>query len=186
MGLLRCGGHSDKRTTMIFLIILLLLAALLRFYALDAKSLWYDEIATWVHATAGDVGDVLSNVLNKELPAPPLHFLLFLGDTDFLLRFPSVGFGVPTVAAVYLLGSRVFERETGLLSAFLLAVSPFHIRYSQEARCYTLLALLSMLSLYCLWRAIFGGEVRSWLGFVAFTTLNLYTHLFALLVFLPR
>lgn len=191
MGLLRFAGLSDKRATMIFLIVLLLLATLLRLHALDVKNLWNDEIATLAHATAGDVGDVLSSVLDKELPAPPLHFLLIhffilVSDSDFFLRFLSVAFGILAIAAAYGLGTRLFGRETGFLSALLLAISPFHIRYSQEARCYTLLALLSMLSLYCLWRAIFGGEPRCWPGFVAFTTLNVYTHLFALLVLLAE
>ncbi len=191
MRLLHCAGLSDKRTTMIFFIVLLLLATLLRLHALDAKNLWNDEIATLAHAIVGDVGDVLSSVLDKQLPAPPLHFLLIhyfilVSDSDFFLRFLSVAFGIVAIAAAYSLGTRLFGRQTGFLSALLLAISPFHIRYSQEARCYTLLALLSMLSLYCLWRAVLGGELRSWPGFVAFTTLNLYTHLFALLVVLAE
>lgn len=54
MGLLHCEGLSEKRTTIIFLILLLLLATLLRFYALDAKSLWQDEITTLKHVTSGE------------------------------------------------------------------------------------------------------------------------------------
>ncbi|HUS71189.1 MAG TPA: glycosyltransferase family 39 protein [Anaerolineae bacterium] len=182
---------SDSRTRNLLLVLTLLLSAGLRLWALDAHCLWNDEVATWVHASAGGVAEVLSSVLRKELPAPPLHFLLthfvlLLGDTDFTLRFPSVALGVLAVAATYSLGTQLFGREIGLSAALLLAISPFHIRYSQEARAYAQLTLLSVLSLYCLWRSISDSRPRWWFGFVTFATLSLYTHLFALLFLLAE
>jgi len=187
MGLLHRTDLTDKRTTLIFLVLLLLLATLLRFYGLDAKSLWQDEITTLKHATSGGILDVISNVLNKGLPAPPLHFVLihlvsFLGDADFLLRFPSAIFGILAVAAVYNLGKALFGRTEGLLGAFLLTLSPFHVRYSQEARAYALFMLLSVLALFFLWKGMGGHEKKWWVGFTVCNILNLYTHLFALLV----
>jgi len=182
---------SDSRTRNLLLVLTIMLAAGLRLWALDARCLWYDEVVTWVHASAGGVEDVLSGVLRKELPAAPLHFLLthfvlFLDETDFLLRFPSVAFGVLAVAATYSLGTQLFGRRIGLVAAFLLAISPFHIRYSREVRAYAQLMLLSVLSLYCLWRAISEAQAKWWFGFAAFTTLGLYTHLFALLFLLAE
>ena len=182
---------SDSRTRNLLLVLTIMLAAGLRLWALDARCLWYDEVATWVHASAGGVEDVLSSVLRKELPAAPLHFLLThfvlsLDDTDFLLRFPSVVFGVLTVAATYSLGTQLFGRRIGLVAAFLLAISPFHIRYSREARAYAQLMLLSVLSLYCLWRALSEARAKWWIGFATFTALGLYTHLFALLFLLAE
>lgn len=129
MGLLRRAGLSDKGTTIILLILLLLLAALLRFYGLDAKSLWQDEVATLRHSSAGGVVGVLSTGLKKALPTPALCFLItrfFLcaGDSDFTLRFPALLFGVLGVALTYALGARLFGKREGLAGAFLLAISP--------------------------------------------------------------
>ncbi len=182
-----CQGLGVKKTTFIFLVVLLLLATLLRLYGLDAKSLWQDEITTLKHATSGDATDVLSSVLDKSLPAPPLYFMVihivsFMGQEDFLLRFPSFLFGVLSVAAVYKLGSVLFGNTEGVIGAFLLTLSPFHVRYSQEARAYALLMLLSVLALVCLWKGMRGREWRWWIGFVICNVLNLYTHLLALVV----
>lgn len=113
-----------------------------------------------------------------------IHLVSFLGEADFLLRFPSAIFGILGVTAVYNLGKALFGRAEGLLAAFLLTLSPFHVRYSQEARAYALFAFLSVLALYFLWRGIKGHERKWWVGFIIFNILNLYTHLFALLVFL--
>ena len=177
--------------TIIFLVLSVLLATLLRFYGLDAKSLWQDEITTLKHVTSGGIQDLLSSVLNKELPAPPLYFLLihlvsFLGSGDFLLRFPSAIFGILGVTAVYKLGEALFGRTEGLLAAFLLTLSPLHVRYSQEARAYALFMLLSIWALFSLWKGMGGRERKWWVGFIISNILNLYTHLFALLVLLTE
>jgi uncharacterized membrane protein len=52
---------------------------------------------------------------------------------------------VANVAAIYWLGAILNNRPAGLLAALLLALSEFHIWYSQEARAYALLALSATL-----------------------------------------
>jgi mannosyltransferase len=175
------------------LVLLLLLSFYLRVARLAEKSLWQDEIFTAaIAATENSVLQVATIPLhNTALPAPPLYFLithafLHLGDRDFLLRFPALTFGVLGVAATYLIGARLFNRETGLLGAFLLSVSSLHVRYSQDARFYSLMVLLSLLTLYCLWRALFDEKRLWWAGFVVCTVLNMYNHLFGLLVLLAE
>jgi 4-amino-4-deoxy-L-arabinose transferase-like glycosyltransferase len=184
-------GVGGKRARIIVLILVLHLATLLRFCALDVKCLWQDEASTLKHATAAGVPELLSSVLDKALPAPPLYFLvshilLPLGDADFVLRFPSVAFGVLAVAGVYALGKAMFGELEGLAAALLLAISPSHIRYSQEARPYAVFMLLSLLGLLFLWMGLRGRGVKWWMGFAFCTTLNLYTHLFAVLVLLAE
>lgn len=171
------------------LLLVLLLAFYLRVTGLGAKSLWQDEIFTVAIASPGNsMSEVVSIPLyNTALPAPPLyflitHFFLYVGDNDFLLRFPAMLFGVLGVAATYALGARLFGKGTGLVGAFLLAISSLHVRYSQDARFYGLIVLLSLLSLYCLWRALFDRGSRWWAGFVVCTLLNIYTHLLGLFV----
>lgn len=180
-----------KRTPVCLLIAILLLGLSLRLNGLGAKSLWQDEIGTLKHVASGGVSDLIWSVLDKTLPAPPLHFLLvylfsFLGSGDFLLRFPSAIFGILGVTAAYKLGEALFGRREGLLAAFLLALSPLHVRYSQEARAYALFMLLSAWALFSLWKGMRGGETKWWVGFIISNVLNLYTHLFALLVLLAE
>jgi len=104
------------------------------------------------------------------------------------LRLPSVIFGVCTIALAYLVAQRFGKNKKGaILSALFLALSQFHIYYSQEARMYSLAALLATL-------AIFGflqveknaGSLKYWIIFSLSVTLMLmadYMPVFLLPIF---
>jgi 4-amino-4-deoxy-L-arabinose transferase-like glycosyltransferase len=47
------------------------------------------------------------------------------------LRLPSAAFGILTVAGLYLLGAELFGEEVGLLAAFFLATSFWHMNFSR-------------------------------------------------------
>jgi hypothetical protein len=182
-------GRARRWITVVFLLGVLLLALGLRLWGLDARGLWQDEIFTVAIASADhSLAEVVSIPLyNTTLPAPPLYFLfthafLFLGDNDFLLRFPALLCGVLGVAATYAVGARLFGRREGLLSALLLTVAPLHLRYSQDARFYTLQVFLSLSSAYFLYRAVFSRDRRWFAGFALCSILNIYNHLFAFFV----
>lgn len=181
------------RITTCLLIGVLLLSWALRLYGLDAKSLWQDEIFTAaIASTQNSLSEVVSIPLyNTALPVPALYFLLthallHIGDNDFLLRFPPLAFGILGVAGTYILGTRLLGAREGLAGAFLLSIAPLHIRYCQDARFYTLLVFLSLLSLYFLCRAIYDGERKWWVGFTLCSVLNVYNHLFGFLVLLAE
>jgi 4-amino-4-deoxy-L-arabinose transferase-like glycosyltransferase len=140
------------------LLAIILLAFALRLYRLGYQSLWYDE-AVSVHLankdlaaltlhTAGDIHPPLYYYL--------LHFwVLIAGRSEFSVAFFSVVFGILILALAYRLARQVCGRPVGLLAAFLIAVSPFNLWYSQEVRMYTLGAFLGLCTLYCLLRV--GG-----------------------------
>ncbi len=182
-----------KRIAICLLLGVLLLALSVRLRGLDAKGVWQDEIFTAaIASTEHSAAQVASiAVHNSALPTPPLyflitHFFLYIGDNDFLLRFPALFFGVLGVATTYTLGARLFGKREGLLGAFLLSISPLHIRYSQDARFYNLLLLLALFSLYSLYRGVFGKDRKWWIAFTITSVLNLYNHLFAVLVLLSE
>jgi mannosyltransferase len=181
--------QRTKWITTSALIGVLLLGMALRLWGLDAKSLWQDEIFTAAIASPenGTLEVITIPLYNKALPGPPLYFLithyfLFLGDNDFLLRFPALAFGLLGLAATFTLGARLFGEVEGIVGALLVALAPFHVRYSQDARFYTLLVLLSLLSVYFLYRGLSRGKWTWFVGFVICSILNLYNHLFAFLV----
>jgi mannosyltransferase len=122
----------------------LLLAAGLRFYRLAGQSLWSDEGNSVALAQVG-----LSEIAARTAfdIHPPLYYWLlhawirFFGRSEVAVRSLSVVVGVLLVAVVYQLGKQLFDSRVGLLAAFIAAVSPFLVYYSQEARMYALLAL---------------------------------------------
>jgi 4-amino-4-deoxy-L-arabinose transferase-like glycosyltransferase len=131
-----------------------LLAALLRFWAIDAKTIWLDEaFSIWVADLS--LPELLRFVASVD-HHPPLYYLLqhgwqvALGDSAFAVRSLPALLGVATVPLLYAAGRRLMDGTTALVAALLLAVSPFHVRYGQEARMYALMTLLAAAALFCL------------------------------------
>lgn len=145
----RRWGASEPLISYAALAFILAVAAYLRFRGLGDDSLWRDEAASWKQATAGGLADVIAATAGDNYP--PLHNLVLwvsiaaLGDGEWALRLPSAICGILNVAAIYWVGTLVAGRVAGLLSALLLALSGFHIWFSQEARMYSLLALAATL-----------------------------------------
>jgi 4-amino-4-deoxy-L-arabinose transferase-like glycosyltransferase len=113
-----------------------------------------------------------------------MRFWSKIGTDALILRLFSVYLGTASVAIVYQIGRRLDGPTTGLLAAFLLAISPFHIWYSQEVRMYALLPALLLLAHFCLLRLLERNRWQLWLLYGLAMTAVLYTHYFALFIVL--
>lgn len=163
------------------------LAAALRFWALSAESLWFDE-AFNVMVAEWDVRWIILKLTELGLRSTDrntftlmLHYVLLLGRTEVFIRaIPAIS-GVLSVLALYALARRLFDRRVALLASFLLAISPMHIWFSRDARSYALLALFAILAAYFLVRALADNRFDSWIGFAVLSALATYTHAFGIL-----
>jgi len=138
---------------------------LLRLFQLGEESLWLDEASSYYMTDQQSIVDVWNTAIADR--HPPLHFLALyavrlFGADEFWLRFPSAVAGALTVLAVYLLGKELMNEETGLIAAALLAVAPFHLLYSQEARMYAFAALFVTVAMYAFFRASRTGDFKDW------------------------
>jgi mannosyltransferase len=155
----RITYHASRIT----LLTILFLAALLRFYRLDAQSFWNDE-GNSARLSERTVGLIIEGTASDI--HPPGYYLLLhvwraiFGHSEFALRAPSAIAGLALVLFTYLLGRRLFGPATGLMAAFLGAISPFAVYYSQEARMYTLLAALAAAATYLLVRILETASKR--------------------------
>lgn len=135
------------------LLLIILLGAILRIYDLGSESIWLDEAYTIEISKHGPV-EIIKEILRDNENHPPLYYSIMhywiklFGDSAFSVRFPSVIFGVLSIIAVYKMAKLLFNKNTALLSALILATSVMLIELSQEARSYSLFALLSILSFY--------------------------------------
>lgn len=167
------------------LICILALAATLRLVHLGAESLWMDEIISVAIARL-DWGTFWSLVsrfeANMVLYYGLLHFWMKLGDSEAIVRGLSALTGFLTVPLIYALTKRMFSTRAALIGALLLAVNAFHIRFSQEARAYTLVVFLTALSSLFFIKAIERNFLTDWAGFVVAGTLAVYSHFFAVLI----
>lgn len=159
----------------IWLILITLLATVLRLFRLGYQSLWFDEAFSWavslvslklsLQALLADGGNL------------PFYYLLLrawlnLGQGEIMLRFPSAAFGILSVPLIYQVARLAFDQRVALLSASFLALSPFHIWYSQEARMYSLVMFSALGSAYCFLRVLRRDNWKTWVGLTVFTALG--------------
>jgi mannosyltransferase len=182
------GLQAEKRLLRVGFFLVLLLAVALRFYRLDGQSLWADE-GNSVALAGRSLADITYGAAYDIHPPLYYHLLHFwiqpFGTSEFAARSLSAIIGVLLVCLTFLLGHCLFDSWVGLVAAFLSAISPFQVYYSQEARMYILLAVLSALSIYFFLRfmeAEAADNARQqplslWAGlYVLATVLALYTH----------
>jgi mannosyltransferase len=181
--------ESRARWFHLWVLLIILLAFGLRFYGIDRQDIWGDEaFSIWL--SSQPLSQVVAGGADTH---PPLYpFLLYLwlgmaGSSPLAVRSLSAFIGTLSVPIVYVLGSRVFRRTTGVLAALLTAVSPVLIYYSQETRMYGLVTLLTAASVY--WAIRVFQEPRSargWLVYVLVTSAAAYTHYYAFFVILAE
>jgi mannosyltransferase len=154
-----------------------------RFATLGMQSYHHDEAWT--------AGVVLHNSLFKTIgevgsteSTPPLYYIAawgwskLFGSGEWGLRSLSALFGVATIPVVYLIGRRLADFRVGVAAAVLAAVNPALIWYSQEARAYSLLILLSALGFYFFLRARDGFAPRDLTWWALLSGLAVATHYF--------
>jgi len=173
----------------ILIIVILFLGFLLRIYDLSAESLWMDECDSIriIRTGLSGIFTYSTNSVNPPLYFIILHFWVRLcGESEFTLRFPSVIFGVLSIIMIYKVGSKIFNKKTGLLSALLLTLSLFHIQYSQEARDYSLMVLLALVSMYFFIALLRGVKTARLAGYIISSILLMYTHFYGLFIILVQ
>src|SRR3989344_9235935 len=135
------------------MIVLILTAGLiLRFLKLN-QSLWLDEAINVTFVKSLNLKSLIFEYSIGDFHPPLYHILLrgwvlLFGTSEIAVRLPSVFLGLATVYVVYLVAKKMFDNKTALVSATLIATSPLHVYYSQEARMYMLAAFFASLSVY--------------------------------------
>jgi mannosyltransferase len=181
--------HENTTSWTAMLIAIVLLGLGLRIVALDTKSVFADESASFrfTHLNWSAFWHLLTDSeANMALYYVFLRFWLRINDSVWFARLFSVLVGVATVPVLFFLGRRLFSREAAFFSSVLLALNTFHILYSQSARGYTLAVLLVTLSALCFVQALEEFNWRSAGGYIVTSTAALYAHFFTAFVFLGQ
>jgi mannosyltransferase len=144
-------------------------------------ALFGDELSTYFIVAGNGLGDVMNLVRSDQEVSPPLYFLLSsategLGDRAESLRLTSLFAGTAAIPLTYLLGQRTVGRGAALVGAALVALSPFLIFFSTEARPYALVLLLGLLSTLALLRALDTRRSGWWIAYAACSLAAVYTH----------
>jgi len=205
----------------------IVLGAILRFWHLDLKPLWLDEVLTALLSLGRLYVDVpldvvfplstlqqlfilkpdvscpeIAQAVASQSTHPPLFFCLMHQWLSWLepvtqslswkLRALPALSGVCAIASIYCLNRIVFSPAAGLMGAALMAVSPFGVYLSQEARHYTLPVLLTTLALLGfvqIQQTLYSQKLprpRVWVAWGIVNSLGCYVHYFFILAFIAQ
>lgn len=166
------------------LLVLLLLAFALRVTNLGAQELRGDE-AFGYFFVQNSYRDIIHQTFALQEPHPVASYFLLkawlgvAGQSEYALRFAGVWFGVLAVALLARLAHRLQMTSPALRAAcVLLAISPYAIWHSQDARMY---AMSLALTIALVWWAVEALTRRRWpwvVAYIAVALLALHTHYF--------
>lgn len=171
---------------------ILLLGTVLRTYNLASQSVWYDEYISASYLDRPDLLSCLNDQRAENWEMVPLYYTLeyywakCVGGTMTGVRCLSVLFGVAALFVAYRLGSLLHSSDAGLLAAFWMALSPFHIFHAQGIRPYAMVTFLALVSAYAFWMAVNDGGRKWWVLSILMNLLLFWTHLLTVLVLLPQ
>jgi mannosyltransferase len=140
---------SDNYTVLLMLITAT--GLLFRFSGIGGSPLTSEEIAGASLARLS-ISQIWASIDRGSVFNPPLyfwvqHFLLIPGKTEFFIRFLSALCGTLSIPVTYLLGQEFHSRDVGILAAAILAVSPYHISCSQYGAPYSMMLLITLISI---------------------------------------
>jgi mannosyltransferase len=120
--------------------------------------LWGDELATWGMTTV-PWNQMWTMTQGSDVVLAPYYLLIrgwsqLVGDSDLMLRMPSVLAMAGAAGLVAAIGSRLSSARIGLLAGLVFAVLPTTSRYAQEARPYALVVFMAALSTLLLLRLL--------------------------------
>ena len=146
-------------------------ALALGFSNLGAPSLWHDEaVQVLVARSIAETGRALLPSGQSHPVAPVFNgvmaaFIALFGDSETAVRAPSVLFAAINVLLTYLLGRPLLGRPAALVAAFALALSPWSVAWSRQARFYTAQQTFYLLTLLAGWRMVSSETVSSMFGY---------------------
>lgn len=148
--------EDSRKLEALVLGVIVIVATILRFYRLGAWSFWIDEIFTLNRAAQ----HVNLETIIAQWWHPSISLILtagaveIFGISEWSARLVPAVIGIITIPIFYLCVRRLFGAVVALIAALLLAVSPWHLEWSQNARYYSAMLLFYFLAAYTFYLAI--------------------------------
>ena len=157
--MLKFSSENCLKNRHILLICIVSIGGLLRFWNLGQWSFWIDEVLTVLDAEAFS----LSNSPINPVPYIAAKFSVFIGEKlPFLIaggdewnsRLIFCIVGILSIPIVFSLGKTLYNSPVGLFAAAFVALSNWHLFWSQNARSYILTFLFAALTAWFFYRSL--------------------------------
>ena len=169
------------------MVLIITTAFALRIYKLGSQELRGDEAFSWNYVVnEASPMAILERIVREGDPQPPLHYWTLqiwtsvFGDSEKMLRLPSVLSSIIVVALVFKFGTVSVSRNTGIGAAILTAVHPFQIWLAQDVRNMYQLAIMFVLIATLNLPGLLRGRWKSWWIYIICGSLAMYSHYYAL------
>jgi uncharacterized membrane protein len=164
---------------------ILILGLSLRLFQLGTDDFWFDEFGVLSVVRTSSLLKMIHNS-SQHVMAMPLDYIVawifahFSMDEAFM-RLPAAIWGTLTLIPAFMLAKQLFNRRIALVACLLLALSPFHIQYSQELRFYASLCFFYLTSTWLFLWAIEKTEQKRWIIYSFITIIGILTHVYVAL-----
>ncbi|MAU34127.1 hypothetical protein CL689_04370 [Candidatus Saccharibacteria bacterium] len=168
----------------------LFIFALVTLFHVSSASIWFDE-AFSAYIIRFDYWQIAA-FTSTDVHPPFYYWALKLwsdlfGTTELALRSLSIVFAIGAISGAFILMRRLFGRSVAAVSLLFMVLSPMIVRYSDEARMYTLATLIVVWATYVLVRAIQAkNQKRWWVAYAVLVALGMWTHYFTAFVWLAH
>lgn len=180
---------KHPRLDVAFIILGLTIFAIITLINAPRASIWFDEAfsAYIAQFSFWDIARYTASDVH-----PPFYYWLLkvwvslFGTTEVAYRSLSILFGAGAATVAFFLSRKLFGRKVAWVSFVFLVFSPMLIRYSDEARMYTLAALIVMGATYVMLKAIETKKRSYWVWYGLLVAVGMWTHYFTALAWLAH
>ncbi len=157
--MLKFSSQNCLKNKHILLICIVCIGALLRLWHLGTWSFWIDEVLTVIDAEELS----LSNSPINPIPYIAAKFSVYIGEGlsfmtegsgEWNSRFIFCAAGILSILIIFILGQSLYNSRVGLLAASFVALSNWHLFWSQNARSYILTFLFAAMTAWFFYQSI--------------------------------
>lgn len=166
---------NDRKVQLVLLVAVTALAGLLRFYKMGQWSFWIDEVFTISRAQAHTHTQAILQSWWQPSTSTIITGIILerFGISEFSARLPVAAIGTASIPIIYFLVRRILGGGVAMLTAFLLAIAPWHLYWSQNARYLVTLLLFYTMASFAFFWAVEKDRPRYLAVFVLFLFLAL-------------
>lgn len=180
---------AHPKVDLIALSVALALFISIALFNVTNASIWFDE-AFSAYIAQFNFWDIARYTASDV--HPPFYYwvlkswTVLFGTTDLALRSLSIFFGAAVITITFFLTRRLFSRSIAWVSLLFLVFSPMLIRYSDEARMYTIAAFIVLVATYVLVKATEQKGRKLWVVYGLLVSLGMWTHYFTAFAWLAH
>jgi uncharacterized membrane protein len=156
----------------------------------DGRVVSIDELKQYQQPNiAKGISSTIKQLALEDPQHPPLYYImawcwsLCFGNSVAAIRSLSAVISVFSLVSIYYLCQELFKLPLiGLMAVSLMAISPFHVLYAQEARQYSLWILTILISSYALLQARRKKTFFNWVIYCVTLILSFYTFILSIVI----